>query len=127
MNIALITAAGVGTRTKQIVPKQFLNVFDKPVIIYTMECFQNHPEIDAIYVACLAGWEGFMDLYAQQFGITKLKKIVKGGKTGQESIELVLDEIAKDLCAFFHQESVMITVTRLREYYYVKETVNGGL
>ena len=96
MNIALITAAGVGTRTKQIVPKQFLNVFDKPVIIYTMECFQNHPEIDAIYVACLAGWEGFMDLYAQQFGITKLKKIVQGGKTGQESIENVLEEIAKD-------------------------------
>ena len=96
MNIALITAAGVGTRTQQIVPKQFLNVNDKPVIIYTMECFQNHPEIDAIYIACLAGWEGFMDLYAKQFNITKLKKIVRGGATGQESIENVLAEIAKD-------------------------------
>ena len=98
MNIALITAAGVGTRTRQKVPKQFLNVNDKPIIIYTMECFQNHPEIDAIYVACLEGWEGYMSGYAEQFDITKLKKIVKGGKTGQESIENVLNEIAKD-CA----------------------------
>ena len=96
MNIALITAAGVGTRTHQLVPKQFLHVNDKPIIIYTMECFQNHPDIDAIYIACLAGWEGFMDLYAKQYNITKLKKIVKGGETGQKSIEKVLDEIAKD-------------------------------
>ena len=96
MNIALITAAGVGTRTQQLVPKQFLNVNDKPIIIYTMECFQNHPEIDAIYIACLAGWEGFMDLYAKQYDITKLKKIVRGGATGQESIENVLREIEKD-------------------------------
>ena len=50
MNIALITAAGMGTRTGQQVPKQFLNVFDKPVIIYTMECFQKHPEIDATFM-----------------------------------------------------------------------------
>ena len=47
MNIAIITAAGTGTRTKQMVPKQFLNVNDKPIIIYTLECFQRHPEIDA--------------------------------------------------------------------------------
>ncbi|MBQ1324965.1 MAG: 2-C-methyl-D-erythritol 4-phosphate cytidylyltransferase [Solobacterium sp.] len=96
MNIALITAGGVGSRTGQFVPKQFINVFDKPVIIYTMESFQNHPEIDAIYVACLEGWEGFMDLYAKQFGITKLKGIVRGGKTGQESIENVLAVIEKE-------------------------------
>lgn len=96
MNIALITAAGIGTRTGQIVPKQFINVYDKPIIIYTMEAFQRHPEIDAIYVACLEGWEGFMDLYAKQFGITKLKGIVRGGKTGQESIENVLKVIAEE-------------------------------
>jgi len=95
MNIAIITAAGVGTRTKQLVPKQFLNVYDKPIIIYTLECFQNHPEIDEIYVAILEGWEGFMDLYAKQFSITKLKGIIRGGKTGQESIENVLYEIRK--------------------------------
>ncbi|MCR5228519.1 MAG: 2-C-methyl-D-erythritol 4-phosphate cytidylyltransferase [Solobacterium sp.] len=96
MNIALITAAGMGTRTGQQVPKQFLNVYDKPIIIYTMECFQNHPEIDAIYIACLEGWFGFIDLYAKQFNITKLKRIVNGGATGQESIENVLDVIAQE-------------------------------
>jgi 2-C-methyl-D-erythritol 4-phosphate cytidylyltransferase len=95
MNIAIITAAGTGTRTKQVVPKQFLNVYDKPIIIYTMECFQNHSEIDEIYVAILEGWEGFMDLYAKQFNITKLKGIIRGGKTGQESIENVLYEVRK--------------------------------
>ena len=95
MNIAIITAAGVGTRTGQVVPKQFINVHDKPIIIYTLECFQNHPEIDAIYVAILEGWEGFIDLYAKQFGITKLKGIVRGGDTGQKSIENCLDAIAK--------------------------------
>jgi len=95
MNIAIVTAAGTGTRTKQRVPKQFLNVNDKPIIIYTLECFQRHPEIDEIYVAILEGWEGFMDLYAQQFHITKLKGIIRGGATGQESIERVLAEVAR--------------------------------
>ena len=96
MNIAILTAGGIGSRSGQIVPKQFINVFDKPIIIYTMECFQNHPDIDAIYVAILEGWEGFIDLYAKQFGITKLKGIVRGGETGQKSIENALNEIAKD-------------------------------
>ncbi len=96
MNIAIITAAGTGMRTGQAVPKQFLNVYDKPIIIYTLECFQRHPEIDAIYVAILEGWEGFMDLYAKQFGITKLKGIVRGGDTGQKSIENVLKKVAEE-------------------------------
>ena len=96
MNIAIVTAAGTGTRTKQMVPKQFLNVNDKPIIIYTLECFQRHPEVDAIYVACLAGWEGFMDLYSKQFHITKLRGIVQGGATGQESIEKVLAVVEKE-------------------------------
>ena len=98
MNIAIITAAGTGTRTRQIVPKQFLNINDKPIIIYTMECFQRHPEIDAIYIACLKGWEGFMDLYSKQFHITKLRGIVEGGATGQESIENVLAVVRQE-CA----------------------------
>ena len=96
MNVVVITAAGTGTRTKQMVPKQFLNVNDKPIIIYTMECFQRHPDIDAIYVAILEGWEVFMDLYAKQFHITKLKGIIKGGATGQQSIENVLDVVQKE-------------------------------
>lgn len=55
MNIALIIAGGSGHRMNQDIPKQFLNVYDKPVIIYTLEGFQRYPEIDAIEVVCLDG------------------------------------------------------------------------
>lgn len=94
-NIAIITAAGTGTRMKQDVPKQFLSVNDKPIIIYTLEIFQKHPEIDEIIVACLSGWEGVLDAYAKQFNITKLKRIVEGGADGQESIKNCLDALIK--------------------------------
>ena len=67
--IALITAAGIGSRVGQDIPKQFLNVYDKPIIMYTLECFQNHPEIDAIVVVCLKGWENVLEAYIKQFNI----------------------------------------------------------
>ncbi|MBS4958723.1 MULTISPECIES: IspD/TarI family cytidylyltransferase [Clostridium] len=86
MNIALIIAGGVGQRTNQDIPKQFINVNDKPVIIYTLEAFQKHEEIDAIEVVCLDGWHDILSAYAKQFNITKLKKIVSGGDNGQSSI-----------------------------------------
>ena len=84
--IALLTASGVGARMGQDIPKQFINVYDKPVIVYTMECFQNHPEIDAIVVVCLKGWESVLKAYAKQFNVTKLVSVVNGGETGFESI-----------------------------------------
>ena len=86
MNIALITAAGTGTRMHQDIPKQFINVNDKPIIIYTLEAFQKHPDIDGILVVCLNGWHDILKAYARQFGITKLVNIIDGGKNGQESI-----------------------------------------
>jgi 2-C-methyl-D-erythritol 4-phosphate cytidylyltransferase len=86
MNIALIIAGGTGRRTQQEIPKQFINVYDKPILIYTLEGFQIHPEIDAIEVVCLEGWHEILAAYAKQFGISKLKWIVNGGETGQESI-----------------------------------------
>ncbi len=86
MNIALIIAGGSGTRMGQDIPKQFINVHDKPVLIYTLEGFQRHPMIDAIEVVCIAGWENVVRAYASQFGIDKLHWIVTGGTTGQESI-----------------------------------------
>ena len=72
-NIALIIAGGVGARTHQDIPKQFINVYDKPIIIYTLESFQKHQLIDAIEVVCLDGWHDILRAYAAQFGITKLK------------------------------------------------------
>lgn len=86
MNIALITAAGTGTRMHQDIPKQFINVYDKPIIIYTLEAFQKHPDIDGILVVCLEGWHDILKAYARQFGITKLIETVDGGENGQESI-----------------------------------------
>ncbi len=85
-NIALIIAGGMGERMHQNMPKQFLSVNDKPIIVYTMECFQNHPDIDAIYVACLKGWECILKAYAKQFDITKLEVVIEGGINGQASI-----------------------------------------
>lgn len=86
MNIAILTAGGIGSRTHQDLPKQFITVDGKPIIIYTLEAFQQHPKIDEIYVACLDGWNVILDAYAKQFNITKLKNIVIGGATGQASI-----------------------------------------
>ena len=86
MNIAIIIAGGSGRRMQQEIPKQFINVYDKPVLFYTLEGFQRHPQIDAIEVVCIDGWHDVVRAYAKQYGITKLKWIVSGGETGQESI-----------------------------------------
>lgn len=86
MNIALIIAGGSGNRMGQSIPKQFINVFDKPILIYTLEAFERHPQIDAIEVVCIDGWENVVWSYCRQHNITKLKWIVKGGNCAQESI-----------------------------------------
>ena len=86
MNLAIVIAGGSGTRMGLDIPKQFVNIYDKPVIIYTLEGFERHPMIDEIEVVCIDGWHDVLKVYAGQFGITKLKRVVSGGKTGQESI-----------------------------------------
>lgn len=91
---ALIIAGGLGERTGNKVPKQFLNVFDKPVIIYTLEAFQKHKEVDAITVVCLDGWQEFLRTYCLQFGISKLVSVVDGGENGQHSIFKGITDIA---------------------------------
>lgn len=86
MTTAIIIAGGAGHRMGQDIPKQFINVYDKPILIYTLESFQKHPQIDAIEVVCLDGWHDVLWAYAKQFGIGKLKWVISGGSTGQESI-----------------------------------------
>ena len=86
MNIAIIIAGGSGNRMGQDIPKQFINVYDKPILMYTLEGFQRHPMVDAVEVVCIEGWENMVQAYANQFNITKLKWIVKGGGSAQESI-----------------------------------------
>ena len=90
MNIALLTAGGSGTRMGMDIPKQFLTVYDKPIIVYTLERFQKHPAIDKIIVACKEGWFDILNSYIKQYGLTKVEKVVLGGKTGQESIKNML-------------------------------------
>ena len=86
MNVAIIIAGGSGHRMNQDIPKQFLNVYDKPIIVYTLEGFQRHPEIDMIGVVCLDGWHEVLWAYAKQFGLDKLRWVISGGETAQESI-----------------------------------------
>lgn len=86
MNIAILIAGGSGKRMGQDIPKQFINVYDKPVLLYTIESFERHPQIDAIEVVCIDGWHDVLRAYARQFNISKLKWIVSGGASGQESI-----------------------------------------
>ena len=86
MNIALLIAGGSGNRMGQDIPKQFMHVDNCPIIIHTMLAFQHHPDISAIAVVCLKGWETVLQSYANQFNVTKLKWIFPGGDTGMESI-----------------------------------------
>ncbi|MDE7203529.1 MAG: 2-C-methyl-D-erythritol 4-phosphate cytidylyltransferase [Lachnospiraceae bacterium] len=93
MNIALLTAAGKSTRMHAEIPKQFLHIHNKPIILYTMEVFQRHAQIDAILVVTLEPWKDMLWAYAKQYQITKLKWVVKGGDTGQESIRCGLEAL----------------------------------
>lgn len=86
MNYVIIIAGGVGSRLGASVPKQFVEVLGKPVIAYTMEHFQNHPEIDAIELVCVDGFQDHLREIADRFGITKVIKIVKGGSEYERSI-----------------------------------------
>jgi 2-C-methyl-D-erythritol 4-phosphate cytidylyltransferase len=95
MTIALIIAGGSGERMHQDIPKQFLSINDKPVIVYTLEAFEQHPEIDEIAVVCIDGWDQVLMAYARQFNITKLKTVIPGGDCGQASIRNGVYELEK--------------------------------
>ena len=94
MNIAIIIAGGSGNRMGQDIPKQFLNVCDKPILVYTLESFQRHPCVGAIGVVCIDGWESFVQSYANQFNITKRQWIAPGGGSAQESIRNGVNALA---------------------------------
>jgi len=86
MTIALIIAGGIGSRMGADIPKQFVQVNGKPILFYTLESFEKHPMVDAIELVCISGWEDAVRAYAKEYGITKLRWIVPGGASGQESI-----------------------------------------
>lgn len=86
MNYVIIIAGGIGSRLGASVPKQFVEVLGKPVIAYTMQHFQSHPEIDAIELVCVDGYQEHLKAITEKFGVTKLLKIVKGGSEYERSI-----------------------------------------
>ena len=106
MNIAVIFAGGAGERMCTVnKPKQFLEMHKKPIIIYTLEIFESHPEIDAIVVACIEDWIPHLNQLLNQYKITKVKKVVPGGETGQMSIYNGL-RAAKELVG--HNDAVVL-------------------
>lgn len=106
MTTAIIIAGGSGKRMGLDIPKQFIQVFGKPIIIYTLEGFQHHPLVDQVLVVCIDGWHDVLRGYADQYGITKLKWIVSGGETGQESIRngvyALEDKLSEDDIVIVH-------------------------
>lgn len=86
MTVAIVIAGGVGSRMGANIPKQFVLVDGKPVLFYTLEAFERHPLVDAIELVLIEGWEKDVEQWKVQYGISKLKWIVKGGASGQESI-----------------------------------------
>ena len=87
MNYAVIFAGGTGTRMNtKTRPKQFLKLHGKEIIIYTLEHFENHPDIDGISVVCIEGWIEYLKKLIKKYQLTKVKWVSPGGSTGQESI-----------------------------------------
>lgn len=106
MNIAVILAGGVGSRVGADRPKQFIEVMGKPVLAYTIEEFQNHPEIDAIEVVCHAKWKEYLQGIIEKYGYGKVRWIVDGGSTFQESvmngINYLSDKVSGDDIVLVH-------------------------
>ncbi|MCD7844037.1 MAG: 2-C-methyl-D-erythritol 4-phosphate cytidylyltransferase [Clostridiales bacterium] len=100
MNIGVIFAGGVGKRMRsKEKPKQFLEIYNKPIIVYTLEHFERNPEIDAVVISCVADWIPYLQEQIYKFRIEKVKRIVPGGRTGQLSIYnglLAAREVAGD-------------------------------
>ena len=97
MNAGIIFAGGTGKRMKSnsTKPKQFLEIHGKPIIVHTLQVFQEHPEIDFIVIACIKGWITYLEELVKKYNINKVKSIVNGGDTGLQSIYNALEEAEK--------------------------------
>ena len=124
MNIGVIFAGGVGKRmNSRVKPKQFLNVYGKPIIIHTLEVFDSHPDIDAIVVACLEEWIPYLQNLIEKYNLKNVKKIVPGGRSGQESIYHGL-QAAKQVAG--QEKSIVLIHDGVRPMIY-KKTIDDNL
>lgn len=92
--IALILAGGVGTRSGEKIPKQFVEINRKPLIVYTLEKFQESNSVDGIVVTCVENWIPRLEEYVREFNISKVLKVVKGGKNGLDSVKNGLNALS---------------------------------
>ncbi len=113
-NVVVILAGGKTGKNRQNIPNQFINIHGKPILVYCMEAYQNHPAIDDIYIVCLKGWENIVKAYAKQYGITKLKGLIQGGNTGIASLknaQICLKALYNDEDLVIIQESTRPMIT----------------
>jgi len=94
-HVVVILAGGKAGKNLQSIPTQFIHVLGKPILVYSMDAYQNHPSIDEIFVVCAKGWENIVRDYAYQYGITKLKGIVPSGNSGTASLKNAVDYLRK--------------------------------
>lgn len=92
-NVVIILAGGKSGRNRQNIPSQFINIGGKPILVFSMVAYQEHPAVDDIYIVCLKGWESIVKAYADQYGITKLKGLVRAGNSGITSLKNALNAI----------------------------------
>ncbi|MGH4139234.1 2-C-methyl-D-erythritol 4-phosphate cytidylyltransferase [Clostridium sp.] len=98
MNIAIILAGGKGTRMGIVdQPKQFIDIYGKPIVVHTIEAFDIHEQIDAIAVVCLKEWHEDIKIWTRKYELNKIKWIVDGGETRQESVLNGLMAIEEDI------------------------------
>lgn len=90
--IAIIFAGGVGQRFGSQIPKQFVNIYGNNIIIHTLNVFQNHPEVDEIYIGCIKDWIPYLKKIVKSHNIDKVNdnNIISGGTTGQDTIYKIL-------------------------------------
>lgn len=116
-NIAVIFAGGVGRRMQSgTKPKQFLELYGKPIIIYTLELFDNHPQIDGIVVVCIEQWIPYLKKMLDKFDITKVSAVVPGGESGQDSIYNGLKQTAQ----LYGQDCIVLIHDGVRPLIYAK-------
>lgn len=118
-NVVVILAGGKSGRNRQNIPSQFVTVHGKPILVYCMEVYQNHPAIDHIYVVCLRGWENIVRAYAEEYGISKLRDIVPPGSTGMTSLRNGLAHVRTR-----HRSSDLVIVQEATRPMVTAETVS---
>ena len=120
--IAVILAGGSNRVNKYSIPYQFITVKNKPVIIYTMETLQRHPQVDEIHVVCLEGWEDYLPAYAKQYGITKLGEIIPAGKTGIESVKNAVEWLSPS-----HKATDLLLIQEATRPFVDPETISNAI